>query len=142
MKPSSIFTFALTAIVIIGSSSVSFAEPPAHAKNGKAKMQVENVQKSNRNAKIRLIDDQPRNCPPGLSKKSPACIPPGQAKKWGVGDIVDWDNIHIVTQPGYYGLSTPPDGDRYAIIDGQLVRVNRESGQILSILRMVEAILD
>lgn len=24
-------------------------------------------------------------CPPGLAKKSPACIPPGQAKKLGIG---------------------------------------------------------
>lgn len=142
MKPFRICTFAFTTLALIGTTSASFAEPPAHAKNGKAKAGVEQVQKSNRTAKIVHIDNQTRNCPPGLAKKSPACVPPGQAKKWGVGDIIDWDNVHIVTQPGYYGLSTPPRGDRYAIIDGQLVRVNRDSGQILSILRLVDAILD
>ncbi|RNF33483.1 hypothetical protein A7A09_016755 [Paracoccus methylarcula] len=86
------------------------------------------------------------NCPPGLAKKSPSCVPPGQAKKHGirlgVGDFIDWDDVHIVTRPGRYGLSMPPDGNRYAIVDGQLVRVNRDSGKILSILRLVDAILD
>ena len=28
-------------------------------------------------------------CPPGLAKKSPACIPPGQAKKYGYDDDED-----------------------------------------------------
>ena len=29
---------------------------------------------------------QPGGCPPGLAKKSPACVPPGQAKKQGYVD--------------------------------------------------------
>ena len=26
----------------------------------------------------------PRGCPPGLAKKAIPCVPPGQAKKWGM----------------------------------------------------------
>lgn len=59
-----------------------------------------------------------------------------------VGDIIDWNDVHVVTRPGRYGLSIPPDGDRYAVIDGQLVRVSSDSGKVLSILRVVDAILD
>jgi hypothetical protein len=27
-------------------------------------------------------------CPPGLAKKNPACVPPGQAKKLGIGQVM------------------------------------------------------
>lgn len=87
------------------------------------------------------------NCPPGLAKKDPACVPPGQAKKGlhrevAVGDIYDLDDIHIITRPGLYGLGEPPEGNRYAIVDGRLVRVDSETGRLLSIIRLVNAILD
>lgn len=84
-----------------------------------------------------------RACPPGLAKKNPPCVPPGQAKKAiGVGDVIDWNGVHAVTRPGLYGLGDAPRGQRYAIVNGRLVRVDRETGRILSILRLVDAILD
>lgn len=87
------------------------------------------------------------HCPPGLAKKDPACVPPGQAKKrpganFVVGDILDINRIHIIDQPGLYGLGEPPLGNRYAIIDGRLVRIDSETGRLLSIIRLVDAILD
>lgn len=100
--------------------------------------------------------DEPRyvqGCPPGLAKKSPACIPPGQAKKIyrgdrdgdiviHVGDIFDWDRGHRVRYPGRYGLDPAPYGSRYAIIDGRLVRVDDSTNKVLNIIRLVDAILD
>lgn len=85
-----------------------------------------------------------QNCPPGLAKKSLPCIPPGQAKKSPirVGDVIDLGSVHVVTRPGAYGLSVPPAGDSYAIVDKRLVRVDSDSGKILSILRLIDAILD
>lgn len=100
------------------------------------------------------------NCPPGLAKKNPPCIPPGQVRRdhddrdhddWGrdrdhrhirVGDVLDWDDVHIIRDPGLYGLGNPPYGNRYAIVDGQLVRVESDTGRLLSIIRLVNAILD
>src|SRR5688572_25199109 len=32
-----------------------------------------------------IRSDVRRNCPPGLAKKNPPCIPPGHAKKWRKG---------------------------------------------------------
>jgi hypothetical protein len=29
------------------------------------------------------------HCPPGLARKNPPCVPPGQAKKWNLGDRYD-----------------------------------------------------
>lgn len=137
---------AATAGLLLAISPMSaFAEPPAHAKakRGTDKGKQHVIVKRD-NAERRII--VAGNCPPGLAKKSPACVPPGQAKKHGihlgVGDFIDWDDVHVVTRPGRYGLSMPPDGNRYAIVDGQLVRVNEDSGKILSILRLVDAILD
>lgn len=85
-----------------------------------------------------------RDCPPGLAKKSPACVPPGQAKKrnLAVGEVFSLRDIHMITRPGLYGLGNPPNGDRYAVIDNRIVRVDAETGRILSIIRLVEAILD
>ena len=36
----------------------------------------------------------PKGCPPGLAKKSPACVPPGHAKKGGD----DWERDRVVTR--------------------------------------------
>lgn len=93
------------------------------------------------------------NCPPGLAKKNPPCVPPGHARRGhgdrdhdhhdlAVGDVLDWDDIHLIRQPGLYGLGDPPGGNRYAIVDGRLVRVESETGRLLSIIRLVNAILD
>ncbi|MCQ0971706.1 RcnB family protein [Paracoccus sp. TK19116] len=96
------------------------------------------------NLVARQIRVDATRCPPGLAKKSPVCVPPGQARKHGiaVGDVLDWGNIHVVTDPGLYGLSSPPRGSRYGVVDGQLVRLDERTGRILSIIRLVEAILD
>ncbi|SET42774.1 RcnB family protein [Paracoccus homiensis] len=87
-----------------------------------------------------------QGCPPGLAKKSPSCVPPGQAKKisrgFVVGDVIDIRRAHVVSHPGRYGLSNPPEGDLYVVKDGRLVRVDGRTGQILSILRVVDALLD
>lgn len=44
----------------------------------------------------------------------------------------------IVTEPGRYGLTYPAEGETYAIVGSKLVRINRESFTVLSILRSVE----
>lgn len=82
------------------------------------------------------------HCPPGLAKKSPACIPPGQAKRLRAGNVLDWNRAHLVRRPGLYGLAAAPDGQRYAIVDGQLVQVDAGTAKVLAVIRAVEAILD
>lgn len=82
------------------------------------------------------------HCPPGLAKKYPSCIPPGQAKRLRVGSVLDWNRAHLVRRPGLYGLAGAPDGQRYAIVDGQLVRVDAGTAKVLAVIRAVEAILD
>lgn len=80
-------------------------------------------------------------CPPGLAKKSPACIPPGQARKSGhdyVGHRLIGDYV-IVTTPERYGLDPR---HRYARQDGYLFRIDRDTMEVLTLIGAVSAILN
>lgn len=98
-------------------------------------------------------------CPPGLAKKSPACVPPGQAKKavriddrpyvlrigdrrYRIGDRLEGRDYHYVTRPALYGLDPLFDGSRYVIAGNNLLRVDDDTFAILSLIRAVDAILD
>jgi len=95
-----------------------------------------------------------RNCPPGLAKKDPPCVPPGLAKKgvtyeeWVTYDNERLDEIYLDQRRDYldggavleddilllssaqistlYGLRPTPEGERYALIDGQPVLLTDE----------------
>lgn len=77
----------------------------------------------------------PKGCPPGLAKKAVPCVPPGQAKKWIIGqplpantawyEIRDWDR---------YGLPEPRDGNRYIMIDSEVLLVAIATGIVLDYL--------
>ena len=98
-------------------------------------------------------------CPPGLAKKSPACVPPGQAKKaersdvrpivlWSgdryyhLGDRLAEPAYHYVTRPARYGLNPLNDGSRYVIVGNNLLRVDGETLELLALIRIVDSILD
>lgn len=103
-----------------------------------------------------------RNCPPGLAKKDPPCVPPGLAKKgvtyeeWVTydddrigelyleqrdaylgSDIVFGDDRLLLTSDqiaSLYGLRPAPSDKRYALIDGQPVLLTNED--YMSLLRI------
>lgn len=86
-------------------------------------------------------------CPPGLAKKGNGCRPPGLAKKdrrddgyrYRVGDrIVDYNDVVIIRDPGRYGLD--PYGTYYRA-DDYVIRVDRETNQVLALVGLVSAIL-
>lgn len=85
------------------------------------------------------------SCPPGLAKKSPACVPPGLAKQVmpQVGDHLDGAHFGtryiLIRDPGRYGLD--PYGTYYRI-DGQVVQVDRETQEVLALIGAVAAILN
>lgn len=65
------------------------------------------------------------NCPPGLAKKHNGCLPPGQAKKrYVVGQpcpreiVLEEPPRELIVRIGL-----PPSGYRYAVIDGDLVKL-------------------
>ncbi len=69
-----------------------------------------------------------KNCPPGLAKKTPACVPPGLAKKgvtakdrgYEVGDRID-DHEYTILETG----------DRVIFDDQEYIVVNTDYGPVL-----------
>ena len=87
-----------------------------------------------------------KSCPPGLAKKNPPCVPPGQAKKgviiWAPGDYIGEERIHWITYPDRYGLPPLAPGQRYVIVGNQIYAVDEGTYTVLTVLRAVDAILD
>lgn len=93
-------------------------------------------------------------CPPGLAKKSPPCVPPGLAKKryddddddeevvyrWRRGDYIYDDDYRLIDYPNRYTLPPLRQGERYAIVGNQIVKINSETGRILDLMRLLGAI--
>lgn len=78
-------------------------------------------------------------CPPGLAKKSPACVPPGQARSRFVGQVL----------PTYYSSNYFPRSLRYMYADtpdyyyrwgdGYAYRVNRQTNLVAALLPLIGA---
>lgn len=81
------------------------------------------------------------SCPPGLAKKNPPCIPPGQAAKmprYRVGDRIMRDYA-LILNPEHYGLDR---GETYYDVDGYVFRVDRETREVLGLIGAIAAVLD
>ena len=92
---------------------------------------------------------QPKGCPPGLAKKNPPCVPPGQAKKRGSldewlydrsGAAVDRDDLIFLDDYWRYDLPRLPSTQRYAVLDNRIVVIDRESYQILQLIKIFTAL--
>ena len=77
----------------------------------------------------------PSHCPPGLAKKAVPCVPPGQARKWRVGDRLPANTAwYEVTDWARYDLPAPPDGNRYIMIDSDILLIAIATGLVLDYL--------
>lgn len=74
-------------------------------------------------------DRRGAGCPPGLAKKNNGCMPPGQAKKVGVGYPVPPGADYTLPRRVLSQLPPPPAGHRYAIVNNQVVLVS--SGNLI-----------
>ncbi|MDJ1018450.1 MAG: hypothetical protein QNJ35_18225 [Paracoccaceae bacterium] len=120
-----------------------------------------------------------KGCPPGLAKKTPACVPPGLAKKgvtardfrerrddydWTLGDRLDRDRYvlldigdRVVFDGDEYVVAGIDDvvilrrgndwyrlprhrGSDYVRIGDALIRVDRETREILDLIELVDLI--
>jgi Ni/Co efflux regulator RcnB len=63
-------------------------------------------------------------CPPGLAKKHNGCMPPGQAKKWRVGQPLPRDAVYYeVPQPLVVQIGPPPPGYRYVRVASDILMI-------------------
>lgn len=70
-------------------------------------------------------------CPPGLAKKNNGCMPPGQARKWAVGQPLPREVVvYEVPRPILVTLPAAPVGYRYERVGADIVLV-RVSGRVV-----------
>ncbi len=84
------------------------------------------------------------NCPPGLAKKNPPCVPPGQAKQgaiskdpYAIGAHLP-NGYHVVIDPRQYD---PHDDIIYTRRGDTIYRVERENGQVIDLIGTIADIL-
>lgn len=81
------------------------------------------------------------HCPPGLAKKTPRCVPPGQAKHQDSlrrGDRFDSGHYAVINNPLRYGLDRRPGWEYYRDGD-RAYRVDRETRQVLAVINLIDA---
>ena len=77
-----------------------------------------------------------KGCPPGLAKKNNGCMPPGQAKKWQVGQPLPRDVVYYdVPQTLVTRIGPPPPGYRYVRVGGDILLVKTEGAIIVDALQ-------
>ncbi|MFO1245866.1 MAG: hypothetical protein U1E71_11900 [Ramlibacter sp.] len=78
---------------------------------------------------------QGTRCPPGLAKKNNGCLPPGQAKKYTVGQplarTVYW---YPVPQPVIQALPVAPVGYRYVRVGNDILLLSPESAIVVDVI--------
>jgi hypothetical protein len=81
-------------------------------------------------------------CPPGLAKKNPPCVPPGQARQvyrdYRVGGRLP-DGFILIRTPSRYGLDPR---HTYYERDGYVVHVDRETRKILNLVGAISDLLN
>jgi len=85
-------------------------------------------------------------CPPGLAKKDPACVPPGQVgKSWVEGQVyAEGDRIRgeyrVIPPEEWEELSLDPitDDSVYVIIDNQILRIKESNLTVIAAIRILE----
>jgi Ni/Co efflux regulator RcnB len=63
-------------------------------------------------------------CPPGLAKKHNGCLPPGQAKKWAMGQPLPAKlRYYELPQDLYVRLPPPPENHRYVRVASDILLI-------------------
>lgn len=76
------------------------------------------------------------HCPPGLAKKNNGCMPPGQAKKWRVGQPLPRDVVYYpLPQDLIVRLGAPPSGHEYVRVAGDILLIAAGSAMVVDALR-------
>lgn len=84
------------------------------------------------------------DCPPGLAKKNPPCVPPGQARKddrrhyLRVGDVLRVGDYVVIRDPRQLNLETR-DGWRYYRDGDRAYRVDPDTRKVLAVIELIDA---
>ena len=71
-------------------------------------------------------------CPPGLAKKNPPCMPPGQAKKYAVGRPLPSDVVYYAVPRGVLVQLPPaPMGHEYVRVAADILLIAVGTGMVV-----------
>jgi hypothetical protein len=85
-----------------------------------------------------------KHCPPGLAKKNPPCVPPGQVgKSWQRGDRV-YDDYILIPRDEWrrWDLRDYDDDSTYLRVDNQILRVVRDTLIVIEAVRIIDDALN
>ncbi|SDZ28551.1 hypothetical protein SAMN05444004_109105 [Jannaschia faecimaris] len=114
-------------IIMLATAALTLAPLPALADGTRG----------NGNSQNRVANPSNGHCPPGLAKKNPPCVPPGQARQAGyrVGDRLDRD--YVILSRDRYRLPPLRDGEAYVRVGNQVLRLDRDERIILDIVDLI-----
>ncbi|MDO9197419.1 MAG: hypothetical protein Q7U79_13105 [Rhodoferax sp.] len=75
-------------------------------------------------------------CPPGLAKKNNGCMPPGQARKWAVGQPMPRDVVYYSLPSAVtVQLGVPPAGHRYVRVASDILLIAIGTGMVIDAIQ-------
>jgi hypothetical protein len=88
-----------------------------------------------------LREDYRHSCPPGLAKKHNGCRPPGQAKKYHIGDTLpDYVVLLPVPRDVLVHLHPVEPGYRYVQVDKDIYLIGEASKKIIDAVTLLSAV--
>lgn len=76
------------------------------------------------------------HCPPGLAKKHNGCMPPGQARKWAVGQPLPRDVIYYpVPSALVVQFGRPPAGYRFVRVASDILLIAVGTGMVIDAIQ-------
>lgn len=82
----------------------------------------------------------PGFCPPGLANKNPACMPPGQYKKFHRGDIIPGHIDYRRLDYREYGLRAPREGHHYIRIGRDAYLIAEGTQRVIEAINILDAV--
>lgn len=80
-------------------------------------------------------------CPPGLAKKNNGCLPPGQAKKYAIGQPLPRDVVfYPVPSSVIVQLGAPPAGHKYVRVATDILLIAIGSSMVVDAIQDLAAI--
>lgn len=77
-----------------------------------------------------------KRCPPGLAKKHNGCLPPGQARKWQLGQPLPREVMYYeVPQPLVIQIGIPPSGYRYVRVASDILMIAIGTGMVVDAIK-------
>lgn len=122
----------MSSVATLVAATLAFSAPPALAGPGKGNG------KGPHHAHLA----QAGHCPPGLAKKNPPCVPPGQARQGAsgprVGDVLRIGDYVLIRDPARHDLRTSPDW-RYYRDGNRAYRIDPETRRVLAVVELIDA---